>query len=55
MPFGYSRKIFKYPAVQYIPLDRYDEVIAHSNRISGMTQVYVYSYLENDELKRRLS
>ena len=25
MPFGYSRKIFKHPAVQYIPLERYDE------------------------------
>lgn len=55
MPFGYSRKIFKFPAVQYIPLDRYNEKIEQTNRISGNTRLYIYNYMEKDEFQDRLS
>lgn len=55
MPFGYSREIFKYPAVQYIPLDRYNEKIRSSSRVTGKTRAYVYNYLENEALNKKLS
>lgn len=55
MPFGYSRKIFKYPAVQYIPLDRYNEKVRNTDRTFGTTRAYVYNYKENDDLKKRLN
>jgi len=55
MPFGYSRDIFKYPAVQYIPLDRYNEIIKNTDRNRGTTRAYVYNYMENNDLKKKLS
>ncbi len=54
MPFGYSREIFKYPAVQYIPLDRYNEKVRNTDRITGNTRAYVYNYMENEDLNKRL-
>ncbi len=54
MPFGYSRDIFKYPAVQYIPLNRYNEKIRSTNRTTGKTRAYVYNYMENEDLKKKL-
>ncbi|NLM97776.1 MAG: hypothetical protein GX175_09255 [Halanaerobiaceae bacterium] len=55
MPFGYSRKIFKFPAVQYIPLDRYNEKIGQTDIRNGAARVYVYTYKENNDLNRRIS
>lgn len=55
MPFGYSREIFKYPAVQYIPLDRYNEKVRDTNSDLGNTRAYVYNYMENDELNKKLN
>lgn len=55
MPFGYSRKIFKYPAVQYIPLDRYNEKIEETERSLGSTRAYVFNYMENERLNRKLN
>ncbi len=54
MPFGYSREIFKYPAVQYIPLNRNNEKISSTNRTTGKTRAYVYNYMENEDLKKKL-
>ena len=54
MPFGYSRKIFKYPAVQYIPLERYDEIHGNLDRSSNLARIYIYNYQEEEELRRRL-
>ena len=54
MPFGYSRKIFKYPAVQYIPLERYDEIHGNLDRSSDLARIYIYNYQEEEELRRRL-
>ncbi|MFP4660611.1 MAG: hypothetical protein ACLFPF_00305 [Halanaerobiales bacterium] len=55
MPFGYSREIFKYPAVQYIPLDRYNEKTWDTKRTSGTTRANVYTYLEEERLKKKLA
>ena len=55
MPFGYSRKIFKHPAVQYIPLERYDEIFGNLDRSSDLARIYIYNYQEEEELRRRLS
>jgi hypothetical protein len=54
MPFGYSRKIFKYPAVQYIPLERYDEVSGNYTKSSDLARINIYTYQEQEELERRL-
>jgi len=55
MPFGYSRKIFKFPAVQYIPLDRYNEKIGQTDIRPGAARVYVFSYKEKNELNKRIN
>lgn len=54
MPFGYSRKIFKYPAVQYIPLNRYNEIIKNTDRARGKPRIYVYNYKESASLNDKL-
>jgi|SRR5690554_1857987 len=54
MPFGYSREIFKYPAVQYIPLDLYNESFFPLNIASNNIKLYLYTETENEELRRRL-
>ncbi len=54
MPFGYSREIFKYPAVQYIPLRRNNEKVRNIDRITGKTRAYVYNYMENEDLNKKL-
>ena len=55
MPFGYSKKIFKYPTVQYIPLDRYKEKIGLYP--TGLTnpRVYIYQAGEEKELQKKLN
>ncbi|KXS44502.1 MAG: hypothetical protein AWU54_731 [Candidatus Frackibacter sp. T328-2] len=44
MPFGYSDKIFPYPAVQYIPINLYEERIIDD-----------WSYPFNEEIKLYIS
>lgn len=54
MPFGYSKEIFKYPPVQYIPLDIYNERIGNYSIHKNRPRIYVYNYLENNELANKL-
>ena len=54
MSFGYSRDIFRYPVVQYIPLARYNSEIISRERNSGRRSFYVYNYLQSTELNQRL-
>ena len=55
MPFGYSKKIFKYPTVQYIPLDRYTEKIGRYPTGLTSTRFYVYQAGEEESLQKKLN
>lgn len=55
MPFGYSRKIFKYPSVQYIPLKRSNEKIINSERVNNKVKFYLYNYPEKKRLLKKLN
>ncbi len=51
----YNDEIFKYPAVQYIPLSKYNE---KSGTISGLfnkTQFTIYDYNEENELNNKIT
>ena len=53
MHFYYNDMIFKYPTVQYIPLQIIDlKEIKYDLDLS--TRFYIYLYEENDELNERL-
>ncbi|MFW6035742.1 MAG: hypothetical protein ACOCRZ_05750 [Halothermotrichaceae bacterium] len=56
MPFGYSDKIFKYPAVQYIPLDKYNTLSKNNNpNINSNPHMKLYTDNENNNLNKKLS
>ncbi len=55
MPFGYSRKIFKYPSVQYIPLDPYDERNGNYERLSNKVKIYLFSLSGENKLRKKLN
>lgn len=54
MPFGYSREIFKYPTVQYIPLDPYNERFGSSNKLSNKINIFLFSPSEEAKLREKL-
>lgn len=54
MSFGYSRDIFKYPAVQYIPLTLKNSQIKKRKRMSGIRNFSVFNYEERNTLEQRL-
>lgn len=55
MPFGYSRDIFKYPPVQYIPLNRLNEKTLKTTRTNEKQKFYVYDHLEKIKLAKKLN
>lgn len=55
MPFGYSRDIFKYPPVQYIPLDPYNERFGSFGKLNSKINIYVFSISEEDKLVTKLN
>lgn len=52
MPFGYSRDIFRYPPVQYIPLDPFQERIGSYTHHFDRTRLYIYPPSERDALHK---
>ncbi|MEJ6950635.1 hypothetical protein [Natronospora cellulosivora (SeqCode)] len=54
MSFGYSRDIFRYPAVQYIPLSLKNSRIKKTERTSRVISFSIFSYEERRELEKRL-
>lgn len=55
MPFGYSDKIFKYPAVQYIPLNLYDMQKGNYSYSRKNVNFNIFSPPENWELNIQLN
>lgn len=55
MPFGYSKKIFKYPPVQYIPLDQYYKITGETLNPYSRTKLHVFNQFENKDLERKLA
>jgi hypothetical protein len=54
MPFGYSNDIFKYPPVQYIPLDLYESRTSKYSNSSSKSRIYLFDIEKNNELNNRL-
>lgn len=54
MPFGYSKDIFKYPPVQYIPLDPFNEIRGKYPGQLENTRIFVFDHLEKESLHSKL-
>jgi len=54
MPFGYSKEIFKYPPVQYIPLKRFQEKTGSYSGSLENTYIYLYNHLEREKLNKKI-
>lgn len=53
MPFGYSKKIFKFPAVQYIPLKKYDSIRGDSPYQNDLN-FRIFDSSQEDKLNKKL-
>ncbi|MDI3548684.1 MAG: hypothetical protein PWR10_2336 [Halanaerobiales bacterium] len=54
MPFGYSKDIFKYPPVQYIPLDPFNDIRGKYPGQLENTRIFVFDHLEEESLHSKL-